>query len=307
MQIPQFYATFYPRRRSKMIDKFLLYLQSLNMSENTILSYGRDVGEFLKFIESRDINVPQVTQGTLLQFLEYLSRRKLKGNTRRRKMEAVKTFYRGMQKMGELERDPFHSFQDMPRTADAPMRVLTEAEYRTLRDVVRSSRRKTGIRDYAILELALQTGLRRSEICSLTLNDAQFSTKTTVGHVTVRKGKGGKHRRVVLNSPAEKALKEYLAVRSKGTPHQEVFLSNRLKPCTPVVMSRIFKRYMEKAGIQGASFHSLRHTFATHSLRKGTNIIVVQEALGHKSLTTTQKYLHFLQEMMEKQMTKNAL
>ena len=64
---------------------------------------------------------------------------------------------------------------------------------------------------------------------------------------------------------------------------------------------------MEKAGINNASFHSLRHTFATHSLKRNTNIIVVQEALGHKSLTTTQKYTHFLREMMDEQLTRNAL
>ena len=290
-----------------MIDRFESYLRSLNMSENTITSYGSDVREFLEFLESKDTHVHEVDVKALLQFLDYLTQRNLKGSTRRRKMEAVKTFYRAMQRMGEVEAGPFDKFHDMPRPEDNPMRVLTEMEYRTLRDVVRGSRRKSGVRDFAILEMALQTGLRRSEICSLTLDDIQFSTRTTAGYVRVRKGKGGKQRMVVLNSPAEKALKDYLSVRPKGTGSDEVFLSNRLRPCSPESISRLFKRHMEKAGIKGASFHSLRHTFATHTLRKGTNIIVVQEALGHKSLTTTQKYLHFLREMMEKQMTKNAL
>ena len=222
-------------------------------------------------------------------------------------MEAVKTFYRAMARMGYVSGNPAADFRDMPKAEDAKARVLTEMEYRGLRDVVRGSRRRSGVRDYAILELALQTGLRRSEICSLTLDDVEFSTRATVGRVRVRKGKGGKERSVTLNDAAQKALKDYLAVRPKDTGHQEIFLNNRRKPCDPVIISAIFRKYMEKAGIKGASFHSLRHTFATHSLRKGTNIIVVQEALGHKSLTTTQKYLHFVREMMDEQMTKNAL
>jgi site-specific recombinase XerD len=222
-------------------------------------------------------------------------------------MEGIKAFFRAMKRIGQVTENPFNDFQDMPKVKDRNMRVLTEMEYRSLRDVVRASRRKSSIRDYAILELALQTGLRRSEICSLTLDDIEFSTRTTVGHVRVREGKGGKERTVTLNSIAEAAIKEYMAVRPEDTGFKEIFLNNRLKPCSPMVISAVFKKYMEKAGINGASFHSLRHTFATHSLKKDTNIIVVQEALGHKSLTTTQKYTHFLREMMDSQLTKNSL
>ena len=290
-----------------MLDKFESYMRSVNMSENTIVSYGNDIREFLMFIQDKGVAIQAVDHQTLLQFLERLTQRNLKSSTKRRKMEAVKTFYRAMKKMGEVKENPAADFGDMPRARDANTRVLTEMEYRSLRDVVRGSRRRSSIRDYAILELALQTGLRRSEICSLYMGDVEFSTRTTVGRVKVRKGKGGKVRSVTLNDAAEVALKEYLAVRPKGTDHQEIFLNNRLKPCDPAIISAIFKKYMEKAGINDASFHSLRHTFGTHSLRKGTNIIVVQQALGHESLTTTQKYLHFMEEMMDRQLTKNIL
>lgn len=289
-----------------MLDRFQSYLGSVNMSHNTIKSYVRDVGQFQEFIISRDVTFQDVDQGHLLEFLEHLTARGLKSSTRRRKMEALRTFYRAMLRLGELEQDPFHGFQDMPRVEDSNMRALTEMEYRSLRDVVRGSSRKSGVRDYAILELALQTGLRISEICSLCIPDVHFSTKTTVGYVTVRKGKGGKERLVTLNQAAEKAIKEHLAIRPK-TEYTELFISNRLAPCEPLTIAAVFKRYMGKAGIENATFHTLRHTFATHMLKKGTNIIVVQEALGHKSITTTQKYLHFVREMMDKQMTKNAL
>jgi len=290
-----------------MLDKFESYMRSVNMSENTVISYSRDVRQFLGFIQAKGIGVQDVDHQVLLGFLEHLTHRDLRSSTKRRKIEAVKTFYRAMKRTGELKENPAAGFRDMPGKQETRARVLTEMEYRTLRDVVKGSRRKSSIRDYAILELALQTGLRRAEICSLCMDDVQLSTRTTVGHVRVRKGKGGKERSVTMNDAAEGALKAYLACRARDTGHREVFLNNRLKPCTPAIISVIFRRYMEQAGIDGASFHSLRHTFATHSLKMGTNIIVVQEALGHKSITTTRKYLHFLEEMMDRQLTKNVL
>ena len=173
-----------------MLDKFESYMRSVTMSENTITSYRRDAREFLTFIESKGISPQEVDHGTLFQFLEHLTQRGLSSSTKRRRLEAVKTFYRAMRRMGELEEDPAADFRDMPKMGEAKARVLSEMEYRTLRDAVRSSRRKSGVRDYAILELALQTGLRRSEICSLTVDDVEFSTRTTVGRVRVRKGQG---------------------------------------------------------------------------------------------------------------------
>ena len=283
------------------------YLRSVGMAENTVKSYGQDVKQFLKFLEDEGADILDVEEEVLLRFLRELTERELAGTTKRRMIEGIKTFFQAMKRIGQVTESPFADFQDMPKIKDRNMRVLTEMEYRSLRDVVRASRRKSSIRDYAILELALQTGLRRSEICSLTLDDIEFSTRTTVGHVRVREGKGGKERTVTLNNVAERAIKEYLTVRPENTGYKQVFLNNRLKPCSPMVISAVFKKYMEKAGIHGASFHSLRHTFATHSLKKDTNIIVVQEALGHKSLTTTQKYIHFLREMMDSQLTKNSL
>jgi site-specific recombinase XerD len=289
-----------------MLHKFEAHLRSVNMSENTVKSYGKDLRQFLDFIESRGIEVQDVDHAALLQFLGYLTDRGLKSSTKRRRMEAVKTFYRAMCRMGELKENPMADFEDMPRVEESNVRFLREEEYRNLRDVVRESRRKSSVRDYAILEMALQTGLRISEICSLPVDDIEFSTRTTIGHVRVRRGKGGKERMVTLNDAAERALKAYLDVRPKGTGHKEVFLNNRLKPCDPVVISAVFKRYMKRVGINDASFHALRHTFATHRLKKGTDIKIVQDALGHKSLTTTEKYVHFMQEMMDRQL-KDAL
>ena len=262
-----------------MLDQLELDLRSLNMSENTVAAYLSDIRQFVEFVQTKRMNVHEVDHGVLLKFVEHMTDKGLKGSTKRRKMEAVKTFYRMMGNMGIVKGNPVADFRDMPKAEDYHMRVLGEMEYRSLRDVIRGNQRKSAVRDYAILELALQTVLRVSEICSLSMDDIEFSTRTTVAHVRIRKGKGGKERLVTLSEVTEKAIKDYLTIRPKVADRKEIFLNNRLKPCNPAVIGGVFKRHMAKAGISGASFQSLRHTFTTHSLRKGTNIVVVSNVV----------------------------
>ncbi len=241
-----------------------------------------------------------------MAFLEYLTERGLTGSTKRRKMEAAKTFFQWLHRTGRIVENPLSDFDEMPKAEERTMRVLSEQEYRTLRDVVRSRWRKSAVRDYAIVELTLQTGLRISEVCHLRVEEVTFGTKTTVGHIAVRQSKGKRDRIITLNPVAEHAIKAYLKVRPR-TDCSHLFLSNRGGSCRPQVLHGVFKNYLKKAGIQDASFHTLRHTFATHSLKKGSNILVIQEALGHRSLTTTQKYVHFIREKMDEDLTKHAL
>ena len=123
----------------------------------------------------------------------------------------------------------------------------------------------------------------------------------------VKQAKGKKDRRVPLNSRAEKALKRWLKVRPEAEyPH--VFLSKRgKKPLYPADVRAMLHKYYAKAGIRGASVHTLRHTFCTHHAAKGTNLVVIQRAAGHASLTTTQRYLHLVDRLMAEQLEENAL
>jgi integrase/recombinase XerC len=145
-------------------------------------------------------------------------------------------------------------------------------------------------------------------VASLTLADLQLpsgSDERCTGAVTVT-GKGRKRRTVSLNSKACEALRAYLDGRL-AAKNSRVFLSRGGRGLTSRAIQRTIKKYMSKAGITDASVHTLRHTFATHMVRKGTNLRVVQEALGHSSLQTTSVHVSLARELMDQQLQANAL
>lgn len=154
----------------------------------------------------------------------------------------------------------------------------------------------------------MQTGLRLSEVAGLKLGDIEFpplNQPSPIGAVRVN-GKGRKRRTVSLNSKACDALRAYLGSR-RSPPTSPVFLSKSGTGLSGRAIQRIVKKYMASAGIKNASVHALRHTFATHMVRKGTNLRVIQGALGHTSLQTTSVYVSLARDLMDQQLQANAL
>jgi site-specific recombinase XerD len=163
-------------------------------------------------------------------------------------------------------------------------------------------------RDAALIEVLLQTGLRIGEVAALHLADLTLPPRLTGAHTgAVRiRGNGRKERTVTLNSKALQALTAYLAVRpAVDTP--AIFVSRFRRPLTVRAIRRVVKRHMAEAGIERASVHPLRHSFATHHVRQGTSLHVLQEALGHASLETTSIYVHLARGLMDEQLQAHAL
>jgi len=142
-------------------------------------------------------------------------------------------------------------------------------------------------KDIAITELLLNTGIRVSELCNLTMNDVEITERKGIIRVM---GKGRKYREVPLNSEVRKYLKEYLDVRPYNTS-EYVFISQKTgTKMTRTAIYEMLKKYGELAGIK-VSPHMLRHTFATFSLRnKGVDLRTLQDLLGHEDLNTTARY-----------------
>jgi site-specific recombinase XerD len=177
--------------------------------------------------------------------------------------------------------------------------ILLKTEYKALLQVAGDHPR-----DFAIVMLFLQSGLRVSELVNLTLSDVSFETK----EITVRQGKGRKDRVVPLIGQALEALKIYLAVRPASPEYDNVFLArNKTSMDQRTVRYRIHKYYQEAGIKKKASVHTLRHTFSTHQVAGGLPLPQLKEILGHRKLETTYKYVHLVRTNLRENMEKGAL
>lgn len=175
-----------------------------------------------------------------------------------------------------------------PKLLDTPERLPVVLENKEMQDILSQPDTTTilGRRDRAILTLIYSVGLRVSEICSLKVIDISFTEKRILIY-----GKGGRQRYVPLDSIVEEDLNEYLETRTSEIP--ELFVSKKGGSLTPRAIQYMVKKYAEGANIdKNVTPHKLRHTCATHLLQEGAHLVSIQKLLGHKSLSTTQIYLH---------------
>lgn len=282
------------------------FLAARNLALRSRREYLNDLNDLLVYLTSvAGVSDPvQVSRRHLDGYLAELDRRGFSGATRRRKVSSIRSFFGFLQGSGLIQVSPALKLIPPERERMEP-RVLSEAEYKRLLEAVRGD-----IRDQAIIELLLQTGLRLSEVARLHVNHVYLPAKISkepgfVGSVTVL-GKGRKQRSVTLNYKACRAIKNYLSVRP-AADDTHLFLTKFNKGIGPRGIEKLVEKYLTEAGIPNASVHTLRHTFATHTIKKGTKLEVVRQALGHESLETTSVYVHLAREMMDKELQENAL
>lgn len=152
---------------------------------------------------------------------------------------------------------------------------------------------------YAIIELLLQTGMRIGELANLKLEDIKLSESTLQGEITVHDEE--KHSRVVpLNKSAENALKRYLDIRPE-VKEQTVFITKTGRPLLVRNIRTAIDKYFKTAGIKNAKVNDLRHTFVAHHLMSGASILLISKIAGHKRISTTEKYLEFIEKEKEKE------
>ena len=282
------------------------YIAGRNLAPRTRVEYLADLRDALAFLQEKGVErANRVAQGDLEAYLAELDRRGLKGSSRRRKATSLRVFFRFLHLQGHLQLSPAEQLVPPAKESGQP-RFLTSAEYQRLLAAARHHPR-----DLAILELFLQTGIRRLELANLLLADAELPAKLprgerAIGALTVRSGKGRKDRTVTLNDPAVRALKAYLAVRPPSDDPR-LFLSKFKKGLGSWGVEDVVKKYLRLARIEGAAVHALRHTFATQHVRKGTELSVVKEALGHQNLATTSRYVGLVREQMDERLQENAL
>ncbi|AAL81992.1 recombinase XerC [Pyrococcus furiosus DSM 3638] len=255
--------------RSEVLEEFATYLELEGKSKNTIRMYTYFLSKFLE----------EGYSPTARDALRFLAKLRAKGYSIRSinlVVQALKAYFKfeGLNEEAERLRNP-----KIPKTLP---KSLTEEEVKKLIEVIP----KDKIRDRLIVLLLYGTGLRVSELCNLKIEDINFEK----GFLTVRGGKGGKDRTIPIPQPLLTEIKNYLRRRTDDSPY--LFVESRRKnkeKLSPKTVWRILKEYGRKAGIK-VTPHQLRHSFATHMLERGIDIRIIQELLGHASLSTTQIY-----------------
>lgn len=271
------------------IRDFLSYIASeKGVSPNTVEAYGRDVHAFASFLKTLEIcTVTDVTQEHALKFLGFLQSKGYASSSICRALIAIKVFFRFLKREGDISINIMHYF-DTPKLWQLIPEVLSVHEIERLLEQPDDTS-YLGARDKAILEVLYSSGLRVSEVCSLGVYsiDDQFLKVM---------GKGRKERIVPIGSMALKSVDHYLThYRSlfESEQNQQLFLSQKGKPIDRIAVWRMIKTYAKQAGItKTISPHTLRHSFATHLLDNGADLRVIQEMLGHASISSTDRYTH---------------
>jgi len=288
------------------IDQFAKYLEvERGFSPHTIRGYLSDLAQFCDYVKhgpaafERDLREPQeavsisvlqdAQRNDVRAFLAHVRALGGSARTAARKLAALRAAYKFFVRIGDMTNNPAQSVKSprLPRTLPD---VLSIPEVTALIEAPDTSV-PLGIRDRVILEVLYSSGVRAGELVGLGLADVHLSRAT----ITVL-GKRKKERIAHLGTHAIRALEDYLAVRPQlGQPkHNRLFVNFRGGPLTVRSVQRIIEKYVRQVlpGRRDVSPHTLRHTFATHMLNGGADLRVVQELLGHESLSSTQIYTH---------------
>ena len=273
-----------------ILRTFLDYLSvEKGLLPNTIHSYALDLKKLFLFFHKEKISWMKATEEDLTKFIHHHSRAHLSPRSLARLISCTRSFYRFLVLDGMIAKSPASNLSAPKLWMDLP-EFLTEEEVEMLLAKPEENNAR-GLRDKAMLELLYATGLRVSELVSLTLKDFNLEE----GYVLC-KGKGGKERIVPFGHSAEEALRKYLQAgrpRLLKRDDPSLFLSSRGRAFTRQGFWKMLKKYGKLAGLeQKISPHVLRHTFATHLLERGADLRSVQLMLGHSQITTTQIYTH---------------
>lgn len=265
-------------------QKFVDYLKKGGRAHATILAYGKDIDQLVKFaLEKGRRTVDEIKREDIEEFLSRLSKEGYTLKSVSRKLNSIKTFFKFLKANDFIEFNPAQEIPH-PKYETKPPRILSHTEYRALRDACRQDTRTS-----AIVELFLQTGIRISELANLKLSDIK-DKELIVAPQGKREG-----RRVPLNKAAKEALERYLKMRPK-VKEKRVFITKTGRPFLIRNIRTVIDRYFKLAGIPDAKVNDLRHTFIVHHLANGVPLTTISKIVGHKRLSTTEKYLELVKE-----------
>ncbi len=275
--------------------QFLDFLKSKKHSSATILAYGKDIDQLTSFLsELEKQHIHDVSKDDIQAFLGKLSEKGYTPKSLSRKLNSTRTFYRFL-KVNEYVTDDPSLLVSHPQYELAAPRMLKPTEYRALRDAARNDARM-----YAIIELLLQTGIRIGELADLRMSDIRPEG------LNIRPHEKHAERVVPMNKSAKEALDRFLKIRPQ-IEDDHIFVTKSGKPFLVRNIRTAIERYFRIAGIENAKVNDLRHTFVAHHLKHGVSLVLLSKILGHKRLSTTERYLEYVQDRAKDTTTLSEL
>jgi integrase/recombinase XerC len=288
---------------TQSLQLFLRALQGQNFSPKTVRAYGDDLTQFLAWVEKNRVDwdsPSRFSRGDIEGFMQYLAAQRRSGVTRVRKLAAIRKFFTFLEENSILAANPAHTVKGAKREEKEP-NILYKEQYKAL--LYEASE---NIRDYAIIQTFLQTGIRLSELANLRVDDVDFEHRL----LTVRQGKGKKDRQIPLVDDVVKALRNYLRYRNTQVILDDdiFFLAKNGTSLNVSTVKYTVAKYVKKAGIRKkVSVHTLRHTFGAHKADKNMSLATLQALMGHKKKETTLKYIHLAKTNLRQEMVQTAL
>ncbi len=280
---------------NRLIDEFVKYLSiQKNYSDMTTLNYKKDLEEYSIFLKSKDYKYDKIDYKKCIDYLLFLDEKKLKKTSISRRLSSLRTFYKFLVLNNYTKSNPFM----LVSSPKKEKRIPSFINYEGIEEIFNIPNTDTidGQREKVIIEVLYGAGIRVSELVNIKMKDIDFDNKTILIF-----GKGSKERIVSFGEPAKDAMKKYINdARKKYLKNNEseyLIVGNNTDRLTTRRIEQIIDKLITKTSIKmNVTPHMFRHTFATHLLDNGCNLIAVQELLGHESLSSTEIYTHVSNE-----------
>ena len=293
----------------KNLEHFVQVLKiEKNHSSNTIDSYLLDIKSFEKYLIKRKISFKEAVNrpDVIKKYFRYLSRSKISPRSIKRKFSSLSSYFLYLIDRKVIKKNPLNGIYTPKLIKKLPVILSVDEIKKIFKQSENTDNELLGLRDRCIIELLYSCGLRVSELCELKINNIQFDA-----NVIRFFGKGNKERIIPLTFYAKEWLEKYLyqsrqILSNRKTSDQKyVFLSNNGKRLTRAAVWQSIKKYVNAAGItKSVSPHTFRHSFATHLIDGGANLIEIQKLLGHSDISTTEIYVHLSKDFVDSEYMK---
>jgi len=272
-----------------LITEFIQHLSSQGKSSFTLIAYKKDLEQFVGFLSSLEkSDVRDIKKEDIDGFISKLIKDEYTKKSASRKLNSIRTFFRFLKNSQKIDQNPALDVSH-PKYSQTPPRILSKLEYHALRDFA-----KEDPRTYALIEVLLQTGIKIGELAGLKLGDVADSS------LHIKDYGKTPTREIPLNKSVKKAINEYLKVREGGKPEDPLFITRSGKSILIRNIRQIINRCFREVEIQKATVNDLRNTFIAQQIISGASLEYIAKIVGHRRLSSTERFLTLVREEAQK-------